>query len=382
MNYYNMMDVGDGLCFSFSSGLDLDESVFQIDCGTNRNQDPKIAFDKFDQLPSPHNIILSHFHTDHYNGFQWGAKHKASSKPFIKNVYYPGIPQFDKEPMLAKEFLYCLLWSTFPRFGKRSGRIVNDFLAVIGELKGSSSFKHAACFKGDIIQYGNTKLNVLWPPKQVKQAKIVKKVKKVIEKVYKVCEKFPEESYNLGFIREFLSDYNYYFYSEQKRDGKIVIPVEFHEQGYTTEEKMQYESSSPFIPSEIKEVNNAIIDAANNLSMVFRKEQELLFLGDVGKIQHVNICRALNDNGFKIIVAPHHGTNLHWSKRPNKAFAKVILVSNGSFLNKCLSPQIKEEGNIVLTTYASGDIHVYVKEDCCKFISKDKFNLLKALASI
>ena len=150
MHFYNMMDVGDGLCFSFHN---YGEEIFQVDCGTNNNDNnnnAKNAFEKLCKLPPPQNIILSHFHKDHYNGFQWGAQNRENSLASIKNVYYPGIPEFKEEPSLAKDFLCCLYWSQFPTFGKNTGDILDDFLTVIYKLNGNKSFNHIACFEGDI----------------------------------------------------------------------------------------------------------------------------------------------------------------------------------------------------------------------------------------
>ena len=147
----------------------------------------------------------------------------------------------------------------------------------------------------------------------------------------------------------------YFFYQEKKRDQGIVLPIKCQNiKGFHIKAKEDK------CPTDISDANKAIIQAANSLSLVFHKDKELLFWGDIGKKEHYNISKKLSKDkviNFKIIVAPHHGTSGHWSTRDKNITGDVILVSNGKRLNRYLSDQIKNTGKL-LPTFKKRDIHL------------------------
>ena len=128
-----MSDVGDGMAVGIRT---LSGKSIQIDCGSQQDDLPELTLSlkKID----PDVFILSHFHSDHYNGLL-GIDPNIHQTPFlsIEKAFIPRIPEFDDRP----HFLLCFLAMCYRVLGGNSGSMELDFLNVIHNIN-SRPFKY------------------------------------------------------------------------------------------------------------------------------------------------------------------------------------------------------------------------------------------------
>lgn len=134
-------DVGDGLCVAIHTGSG---QVIQIDCGTR--QKSEVAFRGWKRIInnfcSPDVFVLSHLHTDHYNGLLRASVNRGRFPRLeIKKVFYPRIPEFTGRNRFAK----CLYTMNSRVFGNETGLMEYDFLKAVSEIA-TTSFGYAPHF--------------------------------------------------------------------------------------------------------------------------------------------------------------------------------------------------------------------------------------------
>jgi len=357
-------DVGSGLCIALRT---ISGESVQIDCGDDC--DGIKAFSKLSRI-LPDIFILSHFHCDHYNGLL-----QAMNKPmvffgWIREVYYPPIPDFPEIRDVAiemgiedirVEFMCDIMAMNARVFGSETGIMEYDFLKGIYELNRRKDFNYRSVAKGDVININGSVFEVLWPPRVISSnvrghEKISKTVIDAIEAFRKAIDEDEELRRIYGKIKE----------------NKTFLGLLTKEEGGVYNKKIATESRSDRLtidkdkrelPKSVQEANKKLRDVANYLSLVFYEDNRLLFMGDAKEQVIRNVVRDLVEekghSHFYVLIAPHHGT--YWDNSLRRLHSIYTVISVGNCKNKLhqkVRPEFKEISGIVLTTYLNGDIRI------------------------
>ena len=335
---YYLPDIGDGLAAAIKL---LDGTDLQVDCGSQ--QYPKQAYRKSICRINPDIFILSHFHLDHYNGLLFYEKCRPFSHPNIKQVFFPKIPRKGETCKLLK----CMFLMHIRVMGDLSGSQELDFLYILSRIN-KSPFTYRPVSQGDKLIIGGSQLEILWPPKEIDSSSL-----KVIEKAIEDFDKAKEEDDILKKIYEELNDrisIERYF-----ENGEIKI----QDTNYDDRDNNIVDVFDRDIPEVTKEANKSLRRAANHLSIAFKYDSNLLFLGDLESNQLNQVANRLINDGnthYITIITPHHGT--HWHNSLKNLSAIYALSSVGEKLFAKIKPEFKSISNICLYTFANGEIEI------------------------
>ncbi len=211
------------------------------------------------------------------------------------------------------------------------------------------SFFYTAVSKGDTISLSGSHVEILWPPKEIDDS-VLKVIKKAIDDFNeaKQEDKILNEIYNQITQRELGEKY----FSE-KREQKVENDLE-------DLNNLTIDGFEPRnIPEKTKRANKSIKKAANHLSIAFRYNNQILFLGDLESSELRQISNHLSEKNltdYLIIITPHHGT--HWHNSLNQLSSIYAISSVGSNLFTKIKTEFKRRSHICLYTYTNGDIEI------------------------
>lgn len=309
-------------------------------------------------------FMLSHYHHDHYNGI---GKHKV--KFDLKNVYLPKIPTIcdpTTNEEICSKFVTRLL--SFAIYTER--KTILEYILKLLYLSSTKKFKIKFVSKGDTFVYGERGYEVIWPPKQIEENDAIKDVRAAIDAYEKLVQENPllrqteiisieirNLFIQLGKIDQFQVEREELFEHaiyDIKHRWRRIIP-EF------------YESSKEENPLEnkqlIQETNDKLKKAANHLSIAFRQEDNILFLGDLESKELEIICKELDANNqthYDILVAPHHGT--HWDEKMKQLKCDYALASIGhSIVHNIKQEELSSISKCFLRTDCYGAINIHKK---------------------
>lgn len=338
-------DVGDGLTAGIRT---ISNQNIQIDCGSQ--QYPRIAFEKGLSRIDPDIFILSHFHTDHYNGLFQAPPRKSLffRFPTIKQVFFPRMPEFKQKKKLMK----CLLAMNKRVLGDTTGSMVVDLLGIISKIN-FGPFTYQALSLGDTVRIGSSQFEILWPPRTIKE----KETLKVIRDAISAFEDAAEEDECLHQILERIaeeSEIKPYFSEDDEvreiwKNGEDSIN---REKPVLNKEKQQLLKS-------VRKANSLLHHAANRLSLAFHQDNRLLFMGDLEEAEIKKVVQHLtkeNRKHFIIMITPHHGT--HWHKGLKNLHSWWALSSVGERLFHNIKAEFKSTCYNSLITYLNGDIEI------------------------
>lgn len=361
MENFFMNDVGSGL----NCAIRRDSSFqFMIDMGAMDGKMINIGNSKPYVTDT---FMLSHYHLDHYNGI---GKHKA--KFALKNVYLPQIPTIcdpTTNEEICSKFVTRLL--SFAIYTER--KTILEYILKLLYSSSTKKFKVKFVSKGDTFVYGERGYEVIWPPKQIEENDAIKDVRAAIDAYEKLAQENPllrqteiisieirNLLIRLGEIDQFQVEreelFEHAIYDIEHRWRRII--PEFYE--FSKEE-------NPLDNKQlIKETNDKLRKAANHLSIAFRQEDNILFLGDLEPKELEIICEELDadkQTHYDILIAPHHGT--HWDKKMKQLKCDYALASIGH----SLVHNIKQEE---LSTISK----CFLRTDCYGAINIQKKNIL------
>jgi beta-lactamase superfamily II metal-dependent hydrolase len=333
-------DVGDGLCIAIRT---IFGDIIQIDCGSQ--QGGKKAYLKLQNvvinlLSKPDIFILSHFHTDHYNGILYASSQKDLFNSFnLNNIYCPKISEFPEN----KEFLKCLFAINLRSFGNESGLMEYDFIQAIRRLN-NNEFYFTPLRKGDKIIINGSTFDVLWPPLEITDDALA-----IVKKAITVFHNALEEDDDLRKLYDIVSkseSYHNYFGEKIK-----INPIK------NQLEKKELKFLNKDIPEIVKNANKHLRSAANYFSLALNEDNRFLFLGDIDNNEINKVIDTLINierDTFYIMINPHHGTR--WASRLMDIRCYHSISSIGPNLITSIKTQYKKRFNKVAATYINGDI--------------------------
>lgn len=360
MENFFMNDVGSGL----NCAIRRDSSFqFMIDMGAMDGKMINIGNSKPYVTDT---FMLSHYHLDHYNGI---GKHKV--KFALKNVYLPKMPSICNHSNIENigyKFLTYLLSFAIITKGKS---LIENILFLLYK-QGTKNFTVRFVSKGDTIVYGKRKYEIIWPPKQLDEKDVIKDVRAAIDAYEKLAQDSPlfkqaeNVSLKIQYLFGQLADLNNKKVSERRgessddtiRDidsGLLQLTLKLHE--------LQNEENPLEDKQLIQETNDKLKKAANHLSIAFRQEDNILFLGDLESKELEIICKELDANNqthYDILVAPHHGT--HWQEKMKQLKCDYALASIGhSLVHNVKQEELSSISKCFLRTDCYGAISIHKK---------------------
>lgn len=322
-----LRDVGDGLNLLIKK-----DGIYNlvVDFGGDKNLDCFVFFiDSF---------LLTHFHNDHYNGI---LKCNANNSLwYLNNFYHPIMPKFQDNKLF---FMYLLAMNI--RVTKNHP-IQNTILGFVRKLN-RTPLNFIPIGTGDIIFCGNSKYEILWPPKELKEEDTLMQIKTAIidfERAKEIDSTLKDIYQNIEKL-----------YSDKNINELNEIEIE------TATDAIQEETSNEFSET-IRTANDSLRRAANRLSVAFRQDDNILFLGDLEKNEINHVVDELvkqHKITYKILIAAHHGT--HWGNSLKSIKCKICLASVGESLRSHIKNDYKNISNKFIRTDLWGDIKILNK---------------------
>ncbi|HPQ09402.1 MAG TPA: hypothetical protein PK995_09270 [Bacteroidia bacterium] len=326
-------DVGDGLNLI----IEKSERKLFVDFGGKKIDRSKITCIK-------DTFLLSHFHLDHYNGFFKKICKSNYPHPYffhqhrIIDFYYPKMPSFEG----SQEFLYSLFSINILSLLMEEPIELMIFKKVLRNNLYKIKFKPVS--KGDYIFLGGSKFEILWPPESFKDNDNIKKVISV------AIENFNEAKKESELLRKI---YDLIYEESKNIDNLNIELIE------SIISKIDNDNIRERIENseKIKNVNESLRRAANRLSISFRQEDNILFLGDLESDEIKIVIDDLIEKKnifYDVIIAAHHGT--HWNESLRNIKSNICLVSVGDTLRKNLRYEYKSISKKLIRTDEWGNI--------------------------
>lgn len=318
-----LRDVGDGLNLIINNNNYHDLTV---DFGGQENIDCFCFFhDSF---------LLSHFHADHYSGILNCNYHHCHWD--LDNFYLPRMPRFVE----SKNFFMCLLTMNI-RISKKHP-IQNSILDIVEKRLNRKPINFKAVSKGDIFLCGNSKYEILWPPIELTEEEALTDIRNAI----KDFDEAKKNDSQLGEIYRRI----YNIFSDRDID-EVSLSQQTEDYPLT-----EFDGELSEI---VKKANKSLRKAANRLSVAFRQDDNILFLGDLEKREIESVVKDLIDNQnivYDILIAAHHGT--HWEMSLTKIGCDICLASVGQTLRGKINYEYNAIANKFVRTDEWGDIRI------------------------
>lgn len=278
-------------------------------------------------------FLLSHFHADHYNGIL-NCYHHHPCHWNLENFYHPAMPTFAE----AKQFFMRLLAINIRVSNNHP--LQNTILDYVRRLN-RKPLKFKAVSKGDIVVCGKRKYEILWPPKELTEEEALTDIRNAIRD-------FDEAKESDEQLREIYLRVNSR-YAEIEDINQIETKSINDINGLT--------EFSGELSEVVQKANKSLRKAANRLSVAFRQDDNILFLGDLesNEINFVVADLVSNNNVvYDILIAAHHGTN--WHRSLEGINVDICLISIGQTLKSKIKYEYKSISNKLVRTDEWGDI--------------------------
>jgi len=360
MKYMNIFNVKHG---DFGVYYDTEQDYScTLDCGTSQQKlrlhtcclTPKKLIDFESSRISSHgtkDILISHYHNDHFGGISAFKRHGL---PFFRKMY---LPYIDFKAAYTKDCIYaiCLLQATAEAEKLRIPfTLFRDYSLLFVDNYANNYIRRG---KGDqledISDCSGVKAEVLWPPKRIDGDS--KGLKKFIDNLEGALHK-PD-------LRDAIQKTETYF-SELDNAIQSRFP--------SLDEKSQNEDSVKIneicslgepsdkegVKQAFKELKDAVKGLLNALSIVFRINNKLVWMGDVTwkVITMLNKDLKGDIEWFKL---PHHGT-IDISNLSIKSSKFLVSLSDGrryTAINKKILEKACKDNTIIVCTDGHKDCH-------------------------
>lgn len=341
MSFCNFVvnSVGDANCIFISNFPDS----LMIDCGISNQTDYQNNKLIPIQIKNTRNLLISHYHSDHFKILNYLNNKELN----ISQLYYPYLPEIEYKTTLIKELLLISYLQQAITISKAS-----DLISLIKQ-KNRKQFDYAPLYAGNKIF--NDSIDVIWPPKKLSPDKeniLNKKIKEIDDKIKSI----PEISDLWTCFDRFDVDSENQFLKSDMNDSPGIIN---HNKALLEKYK-----------NEIDDLDSKMKLIANSLSICLYKENEFLFLGDLGKDEVEDCLNSLKNKlktdkiYVKYFITPHHGTKTHYSESVSAIDAEYVITSNGK---KRMEDYVTDYNNLAKYhhyTYENGDF----EKNTCRYM--------------
>lgn len=310
-------------------------------------------------------FLLTHFHLDHYKGFRTGFN-IYNKKYCFKKFYYQKLPRIDDRLIDCES---NIIYNNDDSKGISISEKKLAFLIVLNNLFCSyenknvldifNIFDYVDCIDdddknrtdksgfipvgiGDVIEFGQERYNVIWPPENLDD-KEIDKIKDVYDELCNIDESIKNEFEKfcdsvVGYQDEKTDDSQSNTKLIKTNHSKIDLLMSaksyFKELESENLESQRKENLLQFLKNNtevVEKIKKKITSIANDLSVCIANS-ELLSLGDLNK----NISKCINTYkkriktdliDVKYLITAHHGT--HWDKSCRDIKADYVISSNG-----------------------------------------------------
>lgn len=344
MRYFSAKSVGDAQTI-FMGGTEYNYSLM-VDFGFESQE----CYEARMQVPyqflcdEPNAFLLSHYHADHYNGFQFLMRRSYFD---FKNLYLPRMPIMPhrEHMLLAMAFMSLAIFTQ---------SIPVDVVDKICDASRTRPFIHIVG-QGDTFRHNSAQYDVLWPPKHVNDGDILTDVRRAIESFYELLEHDENLKRIYGGLQQ--SGITRLLDGEEKIEGERPREI-LRNVAEVVYDNYHTKPVEHIHNDRYKEVNENLRKAANRLSLAFSQEGNVLFLGDLESREIAQvvdyICNHRKPQKYGIIHAAHHGT--HWHRNLSYLRADHVTMSVGRHLNSHIAPEYANISNHVHNTFVNGDV--------------------------
>lgn len=285
--------------------------ICTLDCGTSQQKlrlhtcclTPKKLIDfessRISSLHGTKDILISHYHNDHFNGI---SAFKRYGLPFFRNMY---LPYIDFKAAYTKDCLYavCLLSATAKVLRIPFTLLQSYFSLFLDNYAQKYILVRRGDSLSDIRDSSDGDAEVLWPPKHIYGDS--KDLEKFIDNLEEALRK-----QNLSDAIQTAKEY----FSKLNRDIQLRG---FHSLNHENQNKERFNideihsigepSNKKELKDAFKELRNAVKAFLDTLSIVFKINGKLIWMGDVNKdvLEILNKDLGRDIEWFKL---PHHGT--------------------------------------------------------------------------
>jgi hypothetical protein len=285
-------------------------------------------------------FLLSHFHADHYNGILNCAHHHHHRHWNLENFYHPAMPTFAE----AKLFFMSIL--TMNIRVSKNHPLQNTIFDYVKRLN-SMPLNFIAISKGDIVVCGKRKYEILWPPKELTEKEALTDIRKAI-KDFEEARKSDEQ------LNEIYQRVNHRY--AEIEDINQIETKNTNDTNDTNDIKVLTEFGGE-LSDVVQKANKSLRKAANRLSVAFRQDDNILFLGDLESREINSVVTELVNNKnivYDILIAAHHGT--HWHRSLEDINVEICLASIGQTLKSKIKYEYKKIAKHLVRTDEWGDI--------------------------
>ena len=297
-------------------------------------------------------LIISHYHTDHYNQLYQTGNNSIG----INELIYPhipkiiGVPGVDDEEILLKFVLFFNMLSVFDDCGIPSYGLINLLNKKVKTTH--CNFLKRRVMRGDQIDIYNESYQVIWPPEFITRAdSSSKKILSRLEEIHDIIKKN-------DFLKELWEEF------EVKYSKRNTASEDSDEKSYAPDMLLceeKYKKNKVKIKPIAKRLSKVIRDEiTNRLSICLYKKDTFLFLGDLEE-EEIKACidhlkNNYNINHINLYIAPHHGT--HWDDRLLDIYAENVVISNGKERVIDFKEKFKDISGSCFHTFLCGDIFI------------------------
>lgn len=335
-----MKDVGDALNMYLQESKDV--PYLMVDFGIDKEEVDVKTFDNNVFRCYSHSadaFLLSHFHSDHYNGF---VEFPSSSN--FHDIYLPRFPEQMPNSILLKRIF-------FTKWLIQGNNLWVEILNLIVNKKNVPMKKIHLLSKGDVFLRNGHNYEVLWPPRKFDDGEkiLTTRTKRVIDlfnEIIKEDNLFSDIYNSLGKCDlDIIETNDRIAFDKQSKEilKELIRSYRFQQPSKKT--------------NKYKKFNEALQDAANRLSIAFRQEDNVLFLGDLEAHELQCVAKELKKREqlhYDCVIAAHHGT--HWNRSMRDLNCDNCLASVGKNLVSKVDTHYKTITSKLFLTHQINDI--------------------------
>ena len=280
------------------------------------------------QLEFTRELIVSHYHKDHFNGLYYVNDKNIE----IRKLYYPYIPRFQSSEKLIKEIHFLAFLQSIEYI--KSGSCASDLISLVRKV---SSTEVEACS----LHIGKTigQYEVIWPPKSADDFDVptlARNIKIIEDKIKEIPE-----------IEKLWSTFD-----RAEIDDNQLLKIDYEDLTFNRDILENLKEPINEIESKVKRITN-------RFSICLYLADNFLFLGDLEQ-KEIRACleNLLKQNDkekicVKYFITPHHGTHYSDCIR-DFIHATYVISSNGKERIKDYNLKYNEIGDYYHCTCCNG----------------------------